>query len=345
MQGSADGLKAGGGVGVELSRGEVAVAATEVPVEDHLTGLVLIDQLKAVLYRRLTSTVTVWPPGLIVSCEPTLAMPVPVTVIVVLWPASRVPDRWDTATLPSSRDGTEMDQLTGPPFAVRVNEPLDPNVSAMLFVETLSVPSAGADADEPPPLLVDPPVPVPLLVPAVGAVVDADGEAVVVFADVLLVGEPPVPRLDVVAVPVGVDCDALSVRGEGDEVDGDAGGFVVACVVVDGFAWVALCVETILSDGAPACAPVLTTFGDATAAERGPEEASPVVCAVVCPCMTQAVDVAARATVPTAATLNGARARPSRSATCRGKPSGPNEMRRPRTLFQRATGFSSAVIW
>src|ERR1700745_177189 len=43
-------------------------------------------------YRRLTSTVTVLSPGLIGSCEPTLAMPVPVTLIVALWPASRVPD-------------------------------------------------------------------------------------------------------------------------------------------------------------------------------------------------------------------------------------------------------------
>jgi hypothetical protein len=85
--------------------------------------------------------------------------------------------------------------------------------------------------------------------------------------------------------------------------------------------------------------------GEATTAERGAELASPTVRAVLCPCMTQAVDVAARATVPTAATLNGARAKPSRLATCRGKPSGPNEMRRPRILFQRATGSSLEVIW
>lgn len=175
---------------------------------------------------------TVWPPGLIVSCEPTLATPVPVTVIVALWPAARVPDCGDTATLPSSPDGTEMDQLTGPPFAVRVNEPLDPTVSAMLFDETLSVPSVSAGADEPPPSLVDPP-PVPVLVPAVGA--RAEREGVGVVADALLAGEPPLPRLGVVALPAGADRDPLSVGAEGNEGDGDAGGFVP-----DGFAWAAL---------------------------------------------------------------------------------------------------------
>jgi hypothetical protein len=186
-------------------------------------------------YRRLTSTVTVWPPGLIVSCEPTLATPVPVTVIVALWPASRVPDCWDTATLPSSPDGTEMDQLTGPPFAVRVKEPLDPTVSAMLFDETLSVPSVGAGADEPPPSLVDPP---PVPVPAVGA--RAEREGVGVVADALLAGEPPLPRLGVVALPAGADRDPLWVGVEGNEGDGDAGAFVVAGVVPGGFAWAAL---------------------------------------------------------------------------------------------------------
>lgn len=175
------------------------------------------------VYRRLTSTVTVWSPGLIVSCEPTLAMPVPVTVIVALWPVPRVPDCRDTATLPSSPDGTEMDQCTGPPFAVRVNELLDPTVSAMLFVETLSVPLVGADGEEPAPPLLDPP---PVSVSAVG--VGAEGEAVGVVTGALLAGEPPLPGLDVVALPVGV------------ERDGDAGGFVVAGVVPDGVAWAGL---------------------------------------------------------------------------------------------------------
>jgi hypothetical protein len=188
-------------------------------------------------HRRLTSTVTVWSPGLIVSREPNLAMPVPVTMIVALWPASRVPDCWDTATLPSSLDGTEMDQATGPPLAVKVNELLDPTASAMLFVETLSVPSVGATADEPPPPLVDPSLaPVPL--PTVGA--GEEGETVGVATGALLAGEPPLPRPGVVALAVGVDRATLSVRVEGDEDDSDAGGFVVAGVGPDGFAWTAL---------------------------------------------------------------------------------------------------------
>jgi hypothetical protein len=125
-----------------------------------------------------------------------------------------------------------MDQDTGPPFAVRVNELLDPTVSAMLFVETLSVPSVGADGDEPAPPLLDPP---PTLALAVGA--GAEGEAVGVVTGALLAGEPPLPGLGVVALPVGVDCDTLSVRVEDDEGDGDARGFVGAGVVPDGFAW------------------------------------------------------------------------------------------------------------
>ena len=79
-----------------------------------------------------------------------------------------------------------MDQDTGPPSAVRVNELLYPTVSGMLFVETLSVPSVGADVDEPAPPLVDPP---PALVPGVDAV--AEREAVGVVAGALLAGEPP----------------------------------------------------------------------------------------------------------------------------------------------------------
>lgn len=127
--------------------------------------------------------------------------------------------------LPSSPDGTEMDQCTGLPFAVRVNELLDPTVSAMLFVETLSVPLVGADGEEPAPPLLDPP-PAPAPGSAVGA--GAEGEAVGVVTGALLAGEPPLPRLGVVALPVG------------DERDGDAGGFVVAGVVPDGVAWAGL---------------------------------------------------------------------------------------------------------
>ena len=127
-----------------------------------------------------------------------------------------------------------MDQDTGPPSAVRVNELLDPTVSAMLFVETLSVPSVGADGDEPAPLLPEPP---PAVVPVEVVGAGVEGEAVGVVTGALLAGELPLPGLGVVALPVGVDCDTLSVRVEDDEGDGDARGFVGAGVVPDGFAW------------------------------------------------------------------------------------------------------------
>ena len=94
---------------------------------------------------------TGWAPGLIVSCWPALRIPVPVTLTVTLCPAAREPDVCERLTPPSSPDGAEMDQLTGPPFAVRVIEPLCPTTSARLCVETLSVPAAGAGAGEPPP--------------------------------------------------------------------------------------------------------------------------------------------------------------------------------------------------
>jgi hypothetical protein len=138
-----------------------------------------------------------------------------------------------------------MDQDTGPPFAVRVNGLLDPTVSAMLFVETLSVPAVGADGDEPAPPLLDPPPALALaLALAVGA--GSEAEAVGVVTGALLAGEPPLPELgvvalpvgaDCVALPVGADCDTLPVRVGDDEGDGDARGFAMAGVVPDGFAW------------------------------------------------------------------------------------------------------------
>ena len=108
-----------------------------------------------VCYSRLTSTVTVWPPGEIVSGSLSAASPFPVTVIVTLWPAARVPEVWERLTPPSSWDGAEMDQLTGPPCAVSVNEPLPSPTIEMLFCETLSVPAEGED-DEPDPPPLDP---------------------------------------------------------------------------------------------------------------------------------------------------------------------------------------------
>jgi len=98
------------------------------------------------------STVTVWPPGLIVSGSSMAASPVTVTVIVTLWPASRVPDDCERLTSASSWDAAEIDQVTGPPFAVSVNEPLPPTARGMLVVDTLSVPVVAPDGeeDEPP---------------------------------------------------------------------------------------------------------------------------------------------------------------------------------------------------
>jgi hypothetical protein len=86
------------------------------------------------------STVTVWPPGLIVSGVPTVASPDASTVIVTLCPAASEPDACERLMLPSSPDGTEIDQFTGPPLAVSVNEALPPTASAMLLVDTDSVP-------------------------------------------------------------------------------------------------------------------------------------------------------------------------------------------------------------
>ena len=60
------------------------------------------------------------------------------------------------------------------------------------------------------------------------------------LVDALLAGKPPLPRLGVVPLPAGADHYLLPVGVEGNEGDGDAGGFVVAGVVPDGFAWAAL---------------------------------------------------------------------------------------------------------
>jgi hypothetical protein len=95
------------------------------------------------------STVTVWPPGLIVSGVPTVASPDASTVIVTLWPAASEPDVCERLMLPSSPDGTAMDQLTGPPLAVSVNEALLPTASAMLLVDTDRVPCVVPEFAEP----------------------------------------------------------------------------------------------------------------------------------------------------------------------------------------------------
>ena len=71
-----------------------------------------------------------------------------------------VPDDRESLTSASSWDGAEIDQVTGPPFAVSVNEPLPPTARGMLLVDTLRVPAVVPDGeeDEPPedPPLCDP---------------------------------------------------------------------------------------------------------------------------------------------------------------------------------------------
>src|ERR1700677_2145272 len=100
-------------------------------------------------YSRLMSTVTVWPPGLIVSGVPRVASPDASTGIVTLWTAVSVPAVCERLMLPSSPDGTEMDQLTVPPLAVSVNEAVLPTASAILLVDTESVPWLAPELDDP----------------------------------------------------------------------------------------------------------------------------------------------------------------------------------------------------
>jgi hypothetical protein len=59
-----------------------------------------------------------------------------------------VPDDCERLTSASSWDGAEIDQVTGPPFAVSVNEPLPPTARAMLLTDTLSVPAVVPDGEE-----------------------------------------------------------------------------------------------------------------------------------------------------------------------------------------------------
>lgn len=115
--------------------------------------------------------------------------------------------------LPSSPDGTEMDQLTVPPWAVSVNELPPPTASAMFVVDTLSVPAAAGDpdpedgdelADEDGDELADPAEP------------DDD---VVGEADADVVALPPVARADGDAAPY----DAADDAGDTDPLPCETG--------------------------------------------------------------------------------------------------------------------------
>lgn len=211
---------------------------------------------------------------------------------------------------------------------------------------SLLAPEPLLEVEPPPPepSLLDPP-PEPLPLPEADGEAEADG----VVAAGLAAGVLALAEADGVAAAVGEDA-ALSVRDVADEGD-DAGGAVVEGTVAEGavlagFAWAGWCVEWILSDGAPACAPLLTMTGAPTTAVRGPEAMSlALTCAAGCPWVAQAAAPVATATVPTAATLNDVRASIPDSASCLGKPSAPNAMRRPRILFQRSLAFCCEVIW
>jgi hypothetical protein len=145
------------------------------------------------------STVTVWPPGLMVSGSSMAASPVTVTVIVTLWPAWRVPDDCERLTSASSWDGAEIDQVTGPPFAVSVNEPLPPTARGMVLLDTLSVPAVVPDGEEGDPLEGDP----------------LEGDAVAVApAGEELLPETPMAELPDVGIEDGV-AEGASRRGRG----------------------------------------------------------------------------------------------------------------------------------
>lgn len=289
------------------------------------------------------STVTVWPPGLIVSGVPRVASPDASTVIVTLCPAARIPDVCERLMLPSSPDGTEMDQLTGPPLALSVNDALLPTARAMLLVDTESVPwLAPAEPD------------------GLGELEAADdglGEA-----DETGAADPPDPEeeeddddgpddadvdVDVVAPPVrltdGVPADPP--RAAADVAPPSAGS-------ADGLA------DRDLRPGRTvmvlSCAPAPCEEASGTVADEAAPgitavtgtDVAPAVVVVWWPAAAKPVAVAATATVPTAATASrGAVIRPSRPPRAFGNPSSPKLTRRPpRARRQTASGPLSLVI-
>src|SRR5215469_467420 len=95
-------------------------------------------------------------PGFTVSCDSMLVRVVEMAM-AALWPACSVPDACDTLIAPIRLGGMEMDQVTGPPFAVIVNEAPSSGASTTVLGDTVSVPAAGgwdvaatgvADGDE-----------------------------------------------------------------------------------------------------------------------------------------------------------------------------------------------------
>ena len=285
-------------------------------------------------------------PGLIVSALSRVASPLTPTLIVTDCPAAREPDVWERLTLPSSPDGTEMDQLTGPPSAVSVNEPLRPAASVISDVDTDSVPALADDEGC-----------------ALGEE-DADGEG---DADGAEDDEPPDDEPDAPDAPDALDDDdpdvavAAPVRPADDAVL-DAAVLPLATVTDDppdvgsddGVTRAAGRPGRITTDFAcpptPWDAPAAVTFdegADGTTADSEEADADPVpVAGAWCPVVANPVAVAATAMVPTVATASrGAVSMPSRPASALGKPSSPNDTPRPPTARrQAASGPLSAVI-
>src|SRR5690349_30282 len=108
-------------------------------------------RLGAILERagQPTKTFTISPPGLNVRCTVGFPGPSTVTVTTMVSPSSSVPDAGVTAT-PSCfvwPAGTETDQLTGPPDAVRVIVPEPGEVMSSSAGLTVSVPAATSPGD------------------------------------------------------------------------------------------------------------------------------------------------------------------------------------------------------
>ena len=87
-----------------------------------------------------------------VRCTRGLPAPCVVTLTVVLWPAASVPDIGATTTFFSRPAGSDIDQFTSPPDAVRVIDPVAGGAMLSVAGLTLSVPAPGVSLVLPPAL-------------------------------------------------------------------------------------------------------------------------------------------------------------------------------------------------
>jgi hypothetical protein len=110
------------------------------------------------------TTVTVMPPGLTVSWQPThtpaalpdtartreparpSTPPLTLTLTVALWPACRRPEDGATVSWPIRPDDSEIDHDTGPPEAVSVRVLPDSALTTIVLGVTRSVPGGGGGA-------------------------------------------------------------------------------------------------------------------------------------------------------------------------------------------------------